>query len=195
MIKNESELLRQIHEKMKKDMSQSQRLSRGNLDEDFATTMIPHHEGAVNMTRALFLLDSNTNNDLALRNLTKSVITTQPDEIVRLKKELSRLPKNYNHDPRDVHVYRRIEIEIMHKMHAKSDRTLDNVTQRSIPAVVYVDLMIPHHQAGADLARTYLGFGTNKTMKNIAQGIIAEQKHEIRLMKLWKKNHTALLSP
>lgn len=46
-------------------------------EHDFVTMMIPHHQGAVDMARALLL----TTKDAALRNLAQGIITEQQNEI------------------------------------------------------------------------------------------------------------------
>ena len=49
----------------------------------------------------------------------------------------------------------------------------------------FVNLMLPHHQAAVDMARTELLYGRDPQMRRLAQEIIADQKSEIQLMQLW----------
>jgi len=53
----------------------------------------------------------------------------------------------------------------------------------------FVRLMIPHHQAAIDMARTQLLHGKDPQMRRLAQEIIADQQSEIELMNLWLKEH------
>lgn len=53
----------------------------------------------------------------------------------------------------------------------------------------FVRLMIPHHQAAIDMARTQLLYGKDAQMRRLAQEIIADQQSEIELMNLWLKEH------
>ena len=53
----------------------------------------------------------------------------------------------------------------------------------------FVRLMIPHHQAAIDMARTQLLYGKDPQMRRLAQEIIADQQSEIELMNLWLKDH------
>ena len=55
----------------------------------------------------------------------------------------------------------------------------------------FVRLMIPHHQAAIDMARTELLYGKDPQMRRLAQQIINAQQSEITLMKLWLKRHDA----
>jgi len=49
----------------------------------------------------------------------------------------------------------------------------------------FVNLMLPHHQAAVDMARTELLHGSDPQMRRLAQEIIADQESEIQLMHLW----------
>jgi uncharacterized protein (DUF305 family) len=49
----------------------------------------------------------------------------------------------------------------------------------------FVNLMLPHHQAAVDMARTELLYGSDPQMRRLAQEIITDQESEIQLMHLW----------
>lgn len=51
--------------------------------------------------------------------------------------------------------------------------------------VDFVNLMLPHHQAAIEMAKTELLHGTDPQMRRLAQEIIADQESEIQLMQLW----------
>ena len=55
--------------------------------------------------------------------------------------------------------------------------------------VDFVRLMLPHHQAAIDMARTQLMYGKDPQMRRLAQEIITDQQSEIELMQLWLKQH------
>jgi uncharacterized protein (DUF305 family) len=55
--------------------------------------------------------------------------------------------------------------------------------------VDFVKLMLPHHQAAIEMARTQLMYGKDPQMRRLAQEIIADQQSEIELMQLWLKEH------
>jgi uncharacterized protein (DUF305 family) len=56
----------------------------------------------------------------------------------------------------------------------------------------FVRLMLPHHQAAIDMAKTELLLGKNPQLRRLAQEIITDQQSEIQLMELWlKKNAPA----
>ena len=53
--------------------------------------------------------------------------------------------------------------------------------------VDFVRLMLPHHQAALDMAKTQLVYGKDAQMRRLAQEIITDQQSEIELMQLWLK--------
>jgi hypothetical protein len=57
--------------------------------------------------------------------------------------------------------------------------------------VDFVRLMIPHHQAAIDMAKTELLYGKDQQLRRLAQEIITDQQLEIELMQRWlKQQHT-----
>ena len=59
----------------------------GGVDHDFASMMIPHHQGAVDMAKAELLYGTNP----VLRRLAQEIIVTQNSEIAVMHAELARL--------------------------------------------------------------------------------------------------------
>jgi len=51
--------------------------------------------------------------------------------------------------------------------------------------VDFVKMMIPHHQAAIDMARTQLLSGKDPQLRRLAQEIITDQQSDIELMTLW----------
>ncbi len=58
----------------------------GDPDHDFASMMIPHHQGAVDMAKAILLYGKNP----VLRRLAQEIIVTQGSEIAVMRAELDR---------------------------------------------------------------------------------------------------------
>jgi len=58
--------------------------------------------------------------------------------------------------------------------------------------VDFVRLMLPHHQAAIDMAKTQLLYGTDPQMRRLAQEIITDQQSEIALMQLWLTQRATL---
>ena len=55
----------------------------------------------------------------------------------------------------------------------------------------FVRLMLPHHQAAIDMAKTQLAYGQDAQMRRLAQEIITDQQSEIELMQLWLRQREA----
>ena len=58
--------------------------------------------------------------------------------------------------------------------------------------VDFVRLMLPHHQAAIDMAKTQLLYGKDPQMRRLAQEIITDQQSEIELMQLWLKHRESI---
>ena len=77
-------------------------------------------------------------------------------------------------------------IETMHAAMAAAEPSGNNDAD-------FVNLMLPHHRAAVDMARTELLSGSDPQMRRLAQEIITDQESEIQLMQLWvdrQKVHT-----
>ena len=73
----------------------------------------------------------------------------------------------------------------MEKMHA----AMTSVEPTGNSDADFVKLMIPHHQAAIDMAKTQLLYGKDPQMRRLAQEIITDQQSEIELMNLWLKQN------
>jgi uncharacterized protein (DUF305 family) len=78
-------------------------------------------------------------------------------------------------------------VESMHVMHA----AMGSVQPTGDNDVDFVNLMLPHHQAAIDMAKTQWTYGQDPQMRRLAQEIITDQQSEIQLMQLWLKQREA----
>lgn len=53
----------------------------------------------------------------------------------------------------------------------------------------FVSMMLPHHQAAVDMAKTELQYGSDPSLKILATDIVAAQDKEIAMMKDWQARH------
>jgi len=74
-------------------------------------------------------------------------------------------------------------IASMDKMHM----AMEAVERSGSVDVDFVSLMVPHHQAAIDMAKTQLLYGKDPQMRRLAQEIITDQQSEIELMQRWLK--------
>jgi uncharacterized protein (DUF305 family) len=71
----------------------------------------------------------------------------------------------------------------------KMDTEMKMVEPSGNSDVDFAKLMLPHHQAAIDMAKTLLVYGKDPQMRRLAQEIITDQQSEIELMELWLKQH------
>jgi hypothetical protein len=74
-------------------------------------------------------------------------------------------------------------IASMDKMHM----AMQKVARSGNSDMDFVRLMLPHHQAAIDMAKTELLYGKDPQMRRLAQEIITDQQSEIELMERWLK--------
>jgi uncharacterized protein (DUF305 family) len=84
---HEAAFLADIEAAMKKMMANMHIRSSGDVDHDFATMMIPHHQGAIDMAKA----ELQFGHDPVLRRLAQGIIVEQQQEIDVMRRELERL--------------------------------------------------------------------------------------------------------
>jgi uncharacterized protein (DUF305 family) len=73
----ESAFLKENEAAMAKMMNDMAAKPSGDVDRDFAAMMIPHHQGAIDMAKALLLYGK----DPQMRRLAQEIITDQQSEI------------------------------------------------------------------------------------------------------------------
>ena len=77
-------------------------------------------------------------------------------------------------------------IATMEKMHM----AMGAVKRSGNSDLDFVRLMLPHHQAAIDMAKSELLYGRDTQMRRLAQEIITDQQLEIELMQRWlEKQH------
>jgi len=81
-------------------------------------------------------------------------------------------------------------IASMERMHM----AMGQVPRSGNSDIDFVRLMLPHHQAALDMAKTQLVYGKDPQMRRLAQGIITDQQLEIELMRVWLKQHESIPS-
>lgn len=57
------------------------------------------------------------------------------------------------------------------------------------PDMDFVMMMKPHHEAAVEMAKAYLKYGSDPTLKKMAKDIVSSQKKEIDQMSAWEGKH------
>lgn len=147
----------------------------GDVDYDFVVGMIPHHQGAVDMSK--ILLESEQA-DPELAELAEEIITAQSDEMAFMENWLRENPKPQP-DDRAVEIiqaYQASMMTMMGGMHGQRDADINTR---------FVTGMIPHHQAAIAMAEVVLEYSDDAILRNMAQAVVREQNREIREMRDW----------
>lgn len=145
-------------------------------DLDFMRMMIPHHQGAVEMS----LYEIQHGRNFEMIQLAKSIIAEQTNEI----QQMSLWVKSYHSKKEmDTDTYQKPLMQTMLvMMEQMPPAALLSDTDKSFSAV-----MIPHHKAGVDMAKVILQYGQDKVVSRMAQNIISSQQLEIEQMKSFLK--------
>ena len=145
-------------------------------DLDFMRMMIPHYQGAVEMS----LYEIQHGRNFEMIQLAKSIIAEQINEI----QQMSLWVKSYHlKKEMDTDTYQKPLMQTMLvMMEQMPPAALLSDTDKSFAAV-----MIPQHQAGVDMAKVILQYGQDKVVSRMAQNIISSQQVEIEQMKSFLK--------
>lgn len=141
-----------------------------NPDVAFATGMIAHHQGAIDMAK----IQLKYGKDSEMRALAENIIKAQQIEITQTQTWLSK----HKDDKAPTNT-------AMPEMDMKSHDAMMQGIMDSDPDVAFAKGMIPHHQGAIDMANTELKMGKDKEMLQLAKQIKSAQDPEIKQMQAW----------
>lgn len=142
----------------------------GDLDVDFASMMIEHHQGAIDMSK----VELEAGTDAEMKTMAQQIITAQQAEIATLRTFVQNHPvKAANQQP----------------MHDNSMETMHNqMKSMSMSGKVdhdFAGMMMVHHQGAIAMAQEALTKGKHAEIKKMAQQMIADQQREIAVFQTW----------
>ena len=144
----------------------------GNNDVDFATMMLVHHKGAVEMSKVE--LDKGKNAEL--KAFAREVIEDQDKEIRFMQDFISKAARIRS--PDSAAFQKALNGSMMAMMDGNT--TIYNDIDKDFAAQ-----MIPHHQSAVDMAKAYLQSGQEKSLTTLCRNIISSQEKEIKWLKDW----------
>ena len=162
-----NEMVTLMHDMMVKMHDQTP--SRNN-NADFATMMIAHHVGAVEMSELLI----KKGKDPILKSFAEEVIAAQNTEIEQMK--------NFQNTREISTDYEKFQQALNQSMAAMMDKNIkvhDDIDKD------YAQQMIPHHKSAVEMAEVYLKFGKQPELLKLSKSIVTEQNKEIAELEMW----------
>ncbi|WP_254898265.1 DUF305 domain-containing protein [Kitasatospora sp. NA04385] len=153
-----------------------------SADAGFARDMATHHQQAIDMS---FIVRDRTQ-DEAVRGFAFDIINTQANQRGMLMGFLDQWGLSQSTTAKPMawmgHTYEAHDGSLMPGMATNTE--LDKLRSLSgrDAEVFFLQLMIKHHRAGAEMAQAYVDAGTNAPEKRLAQGMVDAQHAEIQLM-------------
>ncbi len=136
-----------------------------DFDRAFYSMMIPHHEGAVAMSRLIL----GKSKDPKIMQWAENIVLAQTREIEWMRMEVEKLG---GVDERFYNLMR----DDMHKM-----------LQGSVSDRDFVKGMIPHHESAIEMAKLVPGRTKDPQLVKLAQDIVDSQSKEIAEFNDWLK--------
>ncbi len=154
-----------------------------NFDLRFIDGMIPHHQGAVMMSKEAL----NKAKHPELKKLAAEIIKAQDKEIAQMGKWRSQW---YAKAPATPMAYDSQMGHMMPMSEAQKQSMMMNVDLGAADAefdLRFINAMIPHHQGAVVMAKDALKKSQRSEIKTLSQNIITSQQAEIKQMESWRK--------
>lgn len=165
-------LSEEIMNAMHEPMMEVPFVSEDNIDFNFISNMIPHHQGAIDSSKLILQHSKNTK----IRQIAQNIIKVQEAEIEEFKALLPLLKEQKQlYSPKESTLYNK---------QAKEDMETMEKAMSEIPLAQRVEHdflmgMISHHQGAVESSKLVLRYTQNESIKAIAQRIVDSQSEEI----------------
>jgi uncharacterized protein (DUF305 family) len=144
-------------------------------DKALIDAMVPHHQGAIEMTRVALKNAEHAE----IKELSRNIISSQQAEIEELK-AIKKEEFGTSNVPMEM------SQEQMRGMGMMMDP--QELADKEPFDKAFIDAMIPHHQSAIEIAEVAYEKSKNPRIKELAENIMSAQKREIEQMKQWRKD-------
>lgn len=152
------------------DKMSSMKMS-GDFDKDFATMMIEHHQGAIDMSK----IEIAKGTDEKIKGMAQTIIAKQTEEINKLQQIIKNLKKS------DMKMGEGGLEKSMSEMKSKmSGMQMTGNTDKD-----FATMMISHHEGAVAMSKAEVANGMNAQLKQLAQKGINDATKEIGEFKSW----------
>lgn len=162
-----------IFNKMKEGMNAAQ--NTGNVNLDFILEMIPHHEGGINMAKAI--IKYGTNEDV--KKIAQNIVTSQEAQIPLMQQLKVKFEKEPLSTKEDSQNYIKDYDEIKSTMF----KEMESVPLTGTSDETFLRQMIYHHEGAIAMSKNILKYTQNAKLKSLAENIVTTQSQGVDEMK------------
>lgn len=144
-----------------------------SISSTFIAQMIPHHEGAIEMSKNILRFTTNAD----IETLANEIIKDQTSGIAQMKDMLDECSKTKNSE-RDIKLYLagyQIIFENMIKQ-MRSARTCNNLD------VDFLSQMIPHHMGAIGMCKNLLLYDICSSLREFVEKLVTKQQEQLKTM-------------
>jgi uncharacterized protein (DUF305 family) len=171
---------------------------RAQLEQDFLMGMVPHHRGAITMSR--MALEKATKPEL--REFAQHVIDAQTEEIQVMTNYLrdwyGMAPPAGDMMPADMMA--KMDMPMMHGTHPSAQQMMREMEMLRTKSgadfdIAYMSMMSEHHAMAAMMATTVLIGGFHGDLYTLASNIVRDQGEEIVQLRDWLRTWYGIPRP
>jgi YVTN family beta-propeller protein len=196
----EAAFLKENNAAMTKMMNDMAVKPTGDVDHDFVAMMAPHHQGAIDMSKAELRYGHNEQ----LLRIAQDIVVEELQEIAAMRAASGEKltptegtlaasftgtaagPGFSSPGPDNVPASLKTERPFLAEDAAAMTKMMNDMTIKPTGNIGrdFVAMMVPHHQGAIDMARAELRYGHEPALRRIAQEIVVDQIQQISLMRL-----------
>ncbi len=146
----------------------------GNVNLDFVLEMIPHHEGGINMAKAIVKYGSNPE----VKKIAENIITSQESQIPIMQQLKAKFEKEKPSSKADSEKY----LEEYNKVKDKMFKEMQGVEITNNVDANFLQEMIYHHEGAIGMAKDILKYTKDPELRKLAENIVTTQSKGVEEM-------------